>query len=44
MGDKAGMGMSLLMGMGDVLGVSQLGLRAAESDASGGVPACADRC
>ncbi len=35
MKDKADMGMSLLMGMGDVLGVSQLGLRAAESMRAG---------
>ena len=35
MQDKAGMGMSLLMGMGDVLGVSQLGLRAAETMRAG---------
>ena len=35
MKDKADMGMSLLMGMGDVLGVSQLGLRAAETMRAG---------
>ena len=35
MKDKADMGMSLLMGMGDVLGVSQLGLRAAETARAG---------
>ena len=35
MKDKPGMGMSLLMGMGDVLGISQLGLRAAETMRAG---------
>ena len=35
MKDKSDMGMSLLMGMGDVLGVSQLGLRAAETMRAG---------
>ncbi len=35
MKDKADMGMSLLMGMGEVLGVSQLGLRAAETMRAG---------